>query len=69
MVDLPWKAKACDPLVALAGLGLILFGVLVLAVSTVRYLRFKRLIAEPVASEFGSSRTDLVLVAVLSAGS
>jgi putative membrane protein len=55
-----------DPLVKLAGLALIFFGVLVLAVSTARYLRFKRLIAEEAVREFGSSRTDLVLVAVVS---
>jgi len=39
--------------------------VLVLGVSTARYLRFKRLIADEVAREFGSSRSDLVLVAVV----
>lgn len=44
---------------------LILFGVLVLAISTARYLSFKRLIADGHEREFGSSRTDLVLVAVV----
>jgi putative membrane protein len=55
-----------DPWVHPAGLGLIFFGVLVLAVSTGRYLRFKHLIAEDAVREFGSSRTDIVLVAVVS---
>jgi len=54
-----------DGLVRLAGLALILFGVVVLAVSTARYLRFKTLIAGTETREFSSSRTDLVLVAVV----
>ena len=59
------KGPPPDSMVQLAGLTLIGFGVLVLAVSTVRYLRFKHLIAEPAEREFGSSRTDLVLVVVV----
>jgi len=58
-------AAKTDPFVKLAGLALIAFGVLVLAVSTARYLRFKRLIAEAETREFASSRSDLVLVAVV----
>ncbi len=54
-----------DPVARMAGLVLIGFGVLVLAISTARYLRFKRLIADTEEREFGSSRTDLVLVAVV----
>ena len=42
-----------------------MFGILVLGVSTVRYLRFKRLIATEEVRDFGTSRTDLVLVAVV----
>jgi putative membrane protein len=48
-----------------AGLALILLGVVVLATSTYRYLRFKRLISSREAREFGASRTDLVLVAIV----
>jgi len=48
-----------------AGLALILLGVAVLATSTYRYLRFKRLISSPEARDFGASRTDLVLVAIV----
>lgn len=59
------NAPPADPLARLAGLVLIFFGVLVLGVSTARYLRFKRLIADEAVREFGSSRSDLVLVAVV----
>jgi putative membrane protein len=48
-----------------AGLALILLGVSVLATATYRYLRFKRLISSPEARDFGASRTDLVLVAIV----
>lgn len=48
-----------------AGLGLILLGVLVLAISSWRYLRFKRLIASPERSDFRASHTDLLLVAIV----
>jgi putative membrane protein len=48
-----------------AGLALILLGVVVLATSTYRYLRFKRLISSREIREFGASRTDLVLVAIV----
>jgi putative membrane protein len=48
-----------------AGLVLILLGVVVLATSTYRYLRFKRLISSRETREFGASRTDLVLVAIV----
>lgn len=48
-----------------AGLVLILLGVLVLATSTYRYLSFKRLISSRETRDFGASRTDLVLVAIV----
>lgn len=48
-----------------AGLVLILLGVVVLVVSTRRYLHFKKLISTPETREFGASRTDLVLVAIV----
>jgi len=48
-----------------AGLMLILLGVVVLAASTYRYLHFKRLISSRETREFGASRTDLVLVAIV----
>ena len=48
-----------------AGLVLIFLGVVVLAASTHRYLHFKRLIASRETREFGASRTDLLLVAVV----
>lgn len=47
------------------GLALILLGVLVLVVSSVRYLGFKRAIADPEARDFRSARTDLVLLVVV----
>jgi putative membrane protein len=59
------EAVAADPIARIAGLVLILFGVLVLVISTVRYLGFKRLISDTAEREFGSSRSDLVLVAVV----
>lgn len=58
-------AMAADPVAKIAGLILIFFGVLVLAISTARYLSFKRLIHDSEEREFASSRTDLVLVAVV----
>lgn len=48
-----------------AGLALVLLGVVVLATSTLRYLRFKRMIASRETREFGASRTDLVLVGIV----
>ena len=48
-----------------AGLGLTFLGVLVLALSSQRYLRFKRLISSPEQRRFEASRSDLVLVAVV----
>jgi putative membrane protein len=48
-----------------AGLALILLGVVVLATSTQRYLRFKRLISTREIRDFAASRTDLVLVAIV----
>lgn len=44
------------------GLALILLGVLILGISSYRYLQFKRFIASGEARDFRSSRTDLVLV-------
>jgi uncharacterized membrane protein YidH (DUF202 family) len=44
---------------------LILLGVVVLATSTYRYLLFKRLISSRETREFGASRTDLALVALV----
>lgn len=49
----------------LAGLALILLGVVVLAASTHRYLHFKRLISSKETREFAASRTDLLLVAIV----
>lgn len=48
-----------------AGLALTLLGVVVLATSTYRYLRFKRLISSPETRDFAASRSDLVLVAIV----
>jgi putative membrane protein len=48
-----------------AGLALIVLGVVVLAASTHRYLHFKRLISAREIREFGASRTDLVLIAIV----
>ena len=48
-----------------AALGLILLGVLVLTISSYRYLHFKRLISSRERREFGASRTDLMLVAIV----
>ena len=56
---------AADPTAKIAGFVLIFFGIVVLTVSTARYLIFKRLIADSHEREFASSRTDLVLVAVV----
>lgn len=48
-----------------AGLVLILLGVFVLAISSYRYLQFKRLISSRETRDFRSSRTDLVLVVIV----
>jgi putative membrane protein len=53
------------PWTQIAGLGLILLGVLVLAISSWRYLTFKRLIASRETRDFAASRTDLMLLAVV----
>lgn len=63
--SLPEAAGAGVGLARTAGLVLTLLGALVLAVSTRRYLVFKRIISSPEARDFGASRTDLVLVAVV----
>jgi putative membrane protein len=57
-------APAGDPseFARAAGLTLIFMGVLILAISSYRYLQFKRFIASGEARDFRSSRTDLVLV-------
>jgi len=47
------------------GLVLIGLGIVVLGISSFRYLRFKRYIAAEEAHAFRSSRTDLVLVAIV----
>lgn len=52
-------------LVRAAGLALIFLGVVVLGISSYRYLQFKRLIASRETRDFGSSRTDLVLVVIV----
>ena len=49
----------------IAGLCLILLGVLVLALSTSRYLRFKQQISSQEVQEFEPRRTDLLLVAII----
>ncbi len=61
--DAPW-ARAPD-LAAVAGLVLITLGIAVLAIASIRYLRFKRLIAAPAAADFRSSRTDLALIVIV----
>ena len=48
-----------------AGLAMILLGVLVLTISSHRYLHFKRLIARPERTEFRSSHSDLALVVIV----
>lgn len=63
-LGVPVDADA-DGFARVAGLGLTLLGVLVLAVSSHRYLRFKRLISSPETRRFEASRTDLVLVAIV----
>src|SRR5262245_34041039 len=68
--SLPDLARSSTPHVAsginhAAGLTLIVLGVVVLATSTYRYLHFKRLISSREIREFGASRTDLVLVAIV----
>lgn len=47
------------------GLVLIGLGIVVLGISSFRYLRFKRTIAAAEAHAFRSSRTDLVLVGIV----
>jgi len=54
-----------DPAVEIGGMILIAFGVLVLAVSTFRYLRFKKLIASGAERDFDDSNSDLVLVGLV----
>ena len=49
------------------GLVLILLGVLVLGISSYRYLQFKRFIASGEARDFRSSRTDLALLVIVAA--
>lgn len=49
------------------GLVLILLGVVVLAISSHRYLLFKSLIASDVRRDFRSSRTDLALIVIVAA--
>lgn len=51
--------------VEVAGLLLILFGILMLAVSSWRYLRFKSYIASPEKRDFASSRSDVVLLVIV----
>ena len=58
-------AASGDPAVKIGGMVLIAFGVLVLAVSPFRYLRFKQLIASGEERDFGASNSDLVLVALV----
>ena len=48
-----------------AGLLLLFAGVFILALSTYRYLRFKKQISSEEISEFGSSRGEWILVGVL----
>lgn len=58
------SASAADATRA-AGMVLIALGVVVLGTASHRYLRFKRLIRSEARSEFASSRSDLVLVAIV----
>ena len=50
-----------------AGLVLILLGVVLLGVSSLRYLRFRRQISEPESREFRSARSDLALLFIVGA--
>jgi putative membrane protein len=61
----PASGAGTPALDQVAGLGLILLGVLVLAISSWRYVRFKRLIASEERSDFRASHTDLMLVAIV----
>jgi putative membrane protein len=61
----PGARSGASPLAEPAGLGLILLGVLVLAISSYRYVTFKRLIASRETRDFAASRTDLMLVGVV----
>jgi putative membrane protein len=54
-----------SPYAHAAGLVLILAGVLVLAISSHRYLRFKAFIASGEPRDFRASRSDLALVAIV----
>jgi putative membrane protein len=60
--DLVWLLSS-----EVAGFLLLLMGVFVLAVSTRRYLRFKRQISSEETVEVGSLRSDWILVGVLGA--
>ena len=59
------RSASASSVTRTAGMFLILLGVLVLGTSTHRYLRFKQLIGSDARAEFASSRTDLVLVAIV----
>jgi putative membrane protein len=63
--SLPQPPDADAGLSRASGLVLVLLGVVVLAVSTHRYLGFKRLISSVDTRDFAASRTDLVLVAIV----
>jgi len=60
--DLVWLVSS-----EVAGFLLLLMGVFVLAVSTRRYLRFKKQISSEETVEVGSLRSDWILVGVLGA--
>ena len=58
-------AAAPSQIAEAAGLLLIFFGILVLAVSSARYVRFKRYIASPEKRDFASLRSDVVLLVIV----
>lgn len=65
LVDVP--GAALSSFARAGGLVLILLGVVVLAISSHRYLHFKRLIASAESRDFRSSRTDLALIVIVAA--
>jgi putative membrane protein len=61
----PAEAAGDGGLTRALGLALVLLGVVGLAASTHRYLRFKRLLSSPETRDFAASRSDLVLVGIV----
>jgi putative membrane protein len=65
--QLPSDADAWSLTAKIAGLSLILLAVLILALSTGRYIRFKREISSEEIREFTPSRVDVLFVALIGA--